>query len=149
MTHPDRTDADAAILIKLSTRIAAPIERVWAVHTDIDAWASWRTDITESHMDQPVEPGSSFHWSTPRLAIDSTIYSVDAPHRILWGGSGHGITGIHLWTFETDGDHTVVYSEMSWDGEPVRSDLENQRNGLTHSLSSWLDKLRETAESAS
>ncbi|MFJ4654501.1 SRPBCC family protein [Nocardia sp. NPDC088792] len=148
MTYPDHADTDAAVVIRLGTRVSAPIERVWALLTDIDGWNTWRPDIVESRMAEPLAPGSTFHWSTSRLAVDSTIYDVEAPRRILWGGSAHGITGIHLWTFETDGAATLVNTEMSWDGVPVRADLENQRAGLTQSLTLWLEKLCETAEAA-
>ncbi|MFD6160018.1 SRPBCC family protein [Nocardia sp. NPDC060256] len=148
MDYPEHPDTDAAVVVEQSIRIGAPIERVWALHTAIGAWTTWRTDITEATMDEPLKPGSTFHWHTPRIGIESTIYAVDAPHRILWGGSQHGITGIHLWTFEADDDGTLVHSTMSWDGDPVRADLDNQRDGLANSMHVWLEKLRETAESA-
>jgi hypothetical protein len=74
------------------------------------------------------------------------VYAVDAPHRILWGGPAHGITGIHEWTFTADGDATVVRTAESWDGEPVRADAGNLREALSASLVAWLGHLRRTAE---
>ncbi|MEU7141379.1 hypothetical protein ABZ942_18130 [Nocardia sp. NPDC046473] len=41
-----------------------------------------------------------------------------------------------------------MHSTMSWDGDPVRADLDNQRDGVANSMHGWLEKLRETAESA-
>ena len=86
------------------------------------------------------------HWSTAGLQIASTVYAVEAPHRILWGGPAQGIIGIHEWTFTAAGDATIVTTAESWDGKPVRADTDNLRQALDASLVSWLDHLRKTAE---
>jgi uncharacterized protein YndB with AHSA1/START domain len=146
MTYPEHVDETAAIVVRRSIRVDAPIDRVWRLHTDINGWTHWQRDIDSADADGPIGVGSTFHWSTAGLSIASTVYAVDAPYRILWGGPAHGITGIHQWTFTPDGDATVVHTEESWDGEPVHADLENLRNALDASLASWLDHLRKAAE---
>ncbi len=40
----------------------------------------------------------------------------------------------------------MVHTAESWDGEPVRADLENLRDALDASLVSWLKHLRKAAE---
>ncbi|MFI5779484.1 SRPBCC family protein [Nocardia sp. NPDC051570] len=147
MNYPTEVNADAAIVVRLDTRIAAPIDRVWALHTAIDDWPAWHDDITAARLDGPLRPGAVFHWSTTGLDIESTVYAVSAPHRILWGGPAQGITGIHCWTFESDGNGTLVHTEESWDGDPVRENQEFLTKALTDSLHSWLEILRRTAES--
>ncbi|MFQ6330645.1 SRPBCC family protein [Nocardia sp. CWNU-33] len=128
--------------------VDATLQRVWELHTDISAWSAWQTDITASAIDGLVEPGTVFHWSTFGLDIDSTIYAVDAPHRILWGGPAHGITGVHLWTFtEVDGK-VHVHTEESWDGVPIRADIAGMHAALDGSLAAWLEYLKKTTESA-
>ncbi|MEV6324074.1 SRPBCC family protein [Nocardia sp. NPDC051787] len=146
MTTARGIDQNAPIVVRLETRIAAPVEAVWALHTGIDDWTTWHTDITEARLNGSLAPGSRFRWSTAGLTIDSTLYAVEAPHRILWGGPAHGITGIHCWTFEADGDTTLVRTEESWGGEPVRANTDAMRHALEQSLRRWLDILRETAE---
>ncbi|MFD8614598.1 hypothetical protein [Streptomyces sp. NPDC059631] len=74
------------------------------------------------------------HTSSAGLSIGSTIYAVEAPRRILWGGTAHGITAIHEWRFEPDGDGTQVRNEDSWSGAPVDADTENLRKLLSQSL---------------
>ncbi|MFF1487643.1 SRPBCC family protein [Streptomyces sp. NPDC058319] len=86
------------------------------------------------------------HTSSAGLSIGSTIYAVEAPRRILWGGTAHGITAIHEWRFEPDGDGTQVRNEESWSGAPVDADTENLRKLLSQSLDAWLERLRRTAE---
>ncbi|MEU8024715.1 MULTISPECIES: SRPBCC family protein [Micromonospora] len=142
-------DENAAVVVRREIRVDAPIERVWQLHTDVNGWTHWQGDIDTAHADGPLAPGSEFRWSTAGLSIVSTVHAVDAPHRILWGGPAHGITGVHEWTFTPDGDGTVVRTAESWDGEPVRADRDNLRDALDASLASWLDQLRKAAESTS
>jgi len=138
-------DEDAAVVVRREIRIDAPIDRVWDLHTDVNGWTSWQIDIDTAYADGPLQAGSTFHWSTAGLQITSTVYAVDAPHRILWGGPAHGITGIHEWTFNADGDATVVHTVESWDGDLVRADADNLRNALDTSLAAWLEHLHEAA----
>ncbi|WP_327008628.1 SRPBCC family protein [Dactylosporangium sp. NBC_01737] len=138
-------DENAAVVARHQVRIDAPIERVWALHTDVNRWTDWQSDIDTAHADEPLRPGATFHWSTAGLQIASTVYAIDAPHRILWGGPAHGITGIHEWTFTADGESTIVTTAESWDGEPVRADADNMRQALDASLIAWLELLRKAA----
>ncbi len=139
-------DESAAVVVRHQIRINAPINQVWALHTDVNNWTTWQTDIDTAVTDEPLQPGVTFHWSTAGLQVASTVYAVDAPHRILWGGPAHGITGIHEWTFTPDGDATLVATAESWDGEPVRADADNLRQALDASLVGWLNLLRKAAE---
>ncbi|MEU1869517.1 uncharacterized protein YndB with AHSA1/START domain [Streptomyces ambofaciens] len=144
--YPSGIDETAPVISRHSIRIAAPIERVWQLHTDVGAWPRWQTDIESARMDGPVTPGGTFHWVSAGLSIGSTIYAVEAPRRILWGGTAHGITAIHEWRFEADGEGTQVRNEESWSGSPVDADVENQRKLLSQSLDAWLELLRRIAE---
>ncbi|MFI5494208.1 SRPBCC family protein [Actinoplanes sp. NPDC051859] len=139
-------EEDAAVVVRREIRIAAPIDRVWHLHTDVNGWRRWQTDIDTAYADGPLLPGSTFHWSTAGLNIASTVYAMAAPHRILWGGPAHGITGVHEWTFTAEGNRTLVRTAESWDGNPVRADPHNLRAALDTSLASWLDLLRAAAE---
>ncbi|MFI9593756.1 SRPBCC family protein [Nonomuraea sp. NPDC052265] len=139
----------ALLLVKVvaaEVEIAAPLQRVWHLHTDVNSWPSWQSDITEATADGPLEAGSVFRWSTFGLDITSTVHAVEAPQRILWGGPAHGITGVHQWTFTERNGVVLVETEESWDGEPVLADLENMRAALNASLTSWLIYLKTAAE---
>ncbi|ADB30253.1 hypothetical protein Kfla_1149 [Kribbella flavida DSM 17836] len=145
-TFPTQIDLTAPVVVRLSIEIAAPLERVWQLHTDVNRWADWQTDIATAVTDAPLAPGVSFRWTTHHLDIVSTVYAVEPPQRILWGGPAHGITGIHQWTFEQAGGITTVRTEDSWAGEPVLTDIDGMRKALTASLEAWLDRLKATAE---
>ncbi|QAY68736.1 SRPBCC family protein [Xylanimonas protaetiae] len=143
---PTTIDESATVVVRREVRIEAPVDLVWRLHTDVAAWPSWQTDVEAAHVDGPLVPGATFRWSTHGLDVASTVYAVDAPRRILWGGPAQGITGIHEWTFTPDGDATIVRTAESWEGDPVRADAENLRAALDASLGSWLALLRGKAE---
>jgi uncharacterized protein YndB with AHSA1/START domain len=145
---PEHIDEGAPVVVRLGTEIAAPVDRVWRVHTDVNRWTEWQSEITSAVADAPLAPGVDFRWSTHGLDIVSTVYVFEPPHRIVWGGPAQGIVGIHEWVFEQVGDTTVVRTEESWDGEPVRSDVAGLTKALTASLQEWLNLLKATAERA-
>jgi uncharacterized protein YndB with AHSA1/START domain len=145
-TIPASIDESATVVVRRETRIAAPVDLVWRLHTAVAAWPTWHTDVDTAELDGPLVPGATFTWSTHGLEVASTVYAVDAERRILWGGPAQGITGIHEWTFEADGDATIVRTAESWEGDPVRADATNLHAALDASLASWLELLRTTAE---
>lgn len=144
------TDIDTAAPVVAVHEIVidAPLERVWALHTDIAGWTAWQTDIGAAAIDGPIAPGTRFHWSTFGLDIESTIYAVEGPRRIVWGGPAHGITGIHVWTFTAEGDSVRVRTAESWDGAPILADVDGMGAALDSALTGWLGHLKRTAESA-
>ncbi|MFF5205273.1 SRPBCC family protein [Streptosporangium sp. NPDC000396] len=141
-------DTEAAVVVRRGIMVNAPLGRVWDLHTDVSSWPSWQPDITAARADGPLVPGAVFHWHTAGLDIASTVYAVEAPSRILWGGPAHGITGIHQWTFDEEDGAVHVRTEESWDGDPVRADVEGLRVALDGSLAAWLEHLKKAAESA-
>lgn len=145
-TTPNGIDESATVVVRREVRIEAPIDLVWRLHTDVAGWPAWQTDVDSAQIDGPLVPGATFRWSTHGLEVTSTVYEVDAPRRILWGGPAQGITGIHEWTFTADGDATIVRTAESWEGDPVRADSENLGAALDASLGSWLELLRAKAE---
>lgn len=139
-------DADAPVVVRRDVAVDAPLRRVWRLHADVSAWPRWQPDITTAHAVGPLRAGASFRWSTGGLDIDSTVYAVRAPHRIVWGGAAHGIVGVHLWEFVTEGEAVRVRTAESWDGEPVRADVAGMRAALDASLAAWLAHIKRAAE---
>lgn len=141
-------DASAPVVVRREIAIDAPLQRVWQLHTDVPSWPRWQPDITAARAAGPLCAGDAFRWSTSGLDIESTVYVIEAPHRILWGGPAHGIIGVHLWTFDATGSSVRVRTEESWDGDPVRADVVGMRAALGESLAAWLAHLKRAAENA-
>ncbi|MFF5207172.1 hypothetical protein [Streptosporangium sp. NPDC000396] len=53
-------DTDAAVVVRLDTVIEAPLERVWQLHTDVNGWPAWQSDITAASAEGPLVPVATF-----------------------------------------------------------------------------------------
>ena len=149
MTVPSAIDSTAPVLAHHEVEIRAPLDEVWRLHTDVNAWTTWQSDITTASIEGAFGVGDSFGWSSYGLAVTSTIYAITDHSRILWGGTGDGITGIHEWLFSETPDGVRVTTNESFAGQPVEADATNMQSLLDASLVSWLDHLKKAAESAS
>ncbi|MFI1397504.1 SRPBCC family protein [Streptomyces sp. NPDC020681] len=130
-------------------RIAAPVETVWRLHTDIAAWPTWNSGIDMAVLDGELKVGASFRWLTHGLDITSTVAALEPYKHIAWGGPAAGIDGVHHWTFERCGDgETLVVTEESWAGPPVDADPDGLLAALDQSLVAWLQDLKSTGEKA-
>jgi uncharacterized protein YndB with AHSA1/START domain len=142
-------DESAPVIVRLSTVIDAPLELVWALHTDINTWADWNKDVDEAKLEGPLLPGASFHWKTHGLDITSTVRELVPGERLVWGGPAGGIEGVHVWTFEQTGDQVTVHTEESWSGDPVEAATAELGQALNASLTTWLAALKSRAEQQS
>uniref|UniRef100_A0AAU2JYB0 SRPBCC family protein n=1 Tax=Streptomyces sp. NBC_00049 TaxID=2903617 RepID=A0AAU2JYB0_9ACTN len=141
-------DETAPVIARLSTVIDAPLERVWALHTDIDAWPSWNAHVDQAELDGPLLPGNFFHWKTHGMDIVSTILEIVPGERLVWGGPANGIDGVHVWAFERIGSQVRVHTEESWSGVLVEAAADILGRALHDSLTTWLGVLKARAEQA-
>ncbi|MFJ1790944.1 SRPBCC family protein [Kitasatospora griseola] len=142
-------DTTAPVIVRLSSEIEAPLETVWSLHTRIDDWPVWNTDIDQARLEGPLAEGTSFTWRTHGLDITSTVQELVPGARIVWGGPAGGIEGVHVWTFEQNGDRVLVHTEESWSGAPVEAAADQLRDALRTSLEDWLSCLKNRAEKRS
>jgi len=149
MTTPTDIDRTAPVIVHHEIDINAPLDTVWRLHTDVNGWPAWQTDITAARLDGRFEPGASFTWTSYGFTVTSTIYAVAERARTLWGGAASGIMGIHEWVYRqtpTGGVHVTTHESFS--GEPVAADAIRMQSALDKSLTDWLQHLKATAESA-
>jgi uncharacterized membrane protein len=147
MSIPTDVDIDAPVRVHHETDIDAPLDTVWQLHTDVNAWPAWQTEITAAHIDGAFQPGTSFEWTSYGFTVVSTIYAVAERARVLWGGMAGGITGVHEWVFSETPTGVHVATNESFAGEPVQADVTAMRSALDSSLISWLAHLKAAAES--
>ena len=146
MVTPTDVDRDAPVVAALAIDIDASRDRVWRLHTNVNAWPTWQPDIADATAEEPLRPGASFEWSTYGMDITSTVYALDEGVRILLGGTANGITGVHEWTFADSPSGVHVTTTESSAGEPVAADVDNMQALLDQSLQSWLQHLKDAAE---
>lgn len=105
---------DAEIFIK------APIETVWHVLSDFEAWPRWNKSISRIKLEGPINPGTTFVWMAGGSKIISRLEEVDAPKTLAWTGRTLGIRAVHTWRLDEAADGTRVYTEESFEGFVVR-----------------------------
>ena len=147
LSTPTGIDHAAPVIARHEIDISAPLEIVWRLHTDVNDWTTWQTDITASHADGSFEPGASFDWTSFGFSVRSTIYEVVDRSRVLWGGTAEGITGVHEWQFDESSGVVHVTTIEFFAGEPVAADSTAMQSMLDTSLTSWLAHLKAAAES--
>lgn len=143
---PDDIDRSAPILAHHRTVIQAPLSLVWRLHTDVEAWPTWQTDIAWARLTEPFVPGTTFTWHTAGLDVASTLYQIEPERHTLWGGPAHGIDGIHAWNFTQDADGVQVSTEESWRGAALEGQVPQMQSALDSSLVRWLQHLKSEAE---
>lgn len=147
MPAPTGIDRNAPVISDLEIDITAPREHVWNLHTDVGAWPTWQTDISDTDISQPLAPGTTFRWTTYGMTIPSVVYAVEEGTRILWGSTVSGITGIHEWTFTDTHSGVRVATKQSFSGVLLAAAAGNVQKILDQALMSWLRKMKSKAES--
>ena len=142
-------DRDAPVITHHQVDIAALLDVVWHLHTDVNGWPSWNPEITAAKIEGEFEQGNSFTWTSYGLTVTSTIHVVKDHARTLWSGPVQGIMGIHEWRFEPTRSGVHVATEESWSGDPVEADPNSLRAALDESLVSRLGRMKTQAESVS
>ena len=143
---PTSVDTTAPVLAHHEIEIKAPIDAVWALHVDVNGWTSWNPEMTSAHLEGALEPGATFDWESYGFPVTSHVYEVDAGHRILWGGTAGGITGVHEWLFSPTVEGVHVVTNESFAGDPVAADVAGLQSQLDASLVAWLGRLKAAAE---
>lgn len=145
---PKDIDGTAPVISRHSITIAAPVNRIWEIHTDVAAWPSWQEDITTVRIDGSLSIGKSFTWETSGIdaEITSEVYALEPASRTLWGGMVTGIMGVHEWRFEAQKSQTIVRTAESWSGQPVAESPAELQHALDESLERWLKFLMNRAE---
>jgi Polyketide cyclase / dehydrase and lipid transport len=142
MAVPIGIDRSAPVIALHEIDIEAPVDTVWQLHVDVNAWPIWQTDITAAHIDGALKPGVSFDWTSYGFSVTSTVYDLAERARVLWGGTSGGITGVHEWLLTETPSGVHVTTTESFAGEPVEADTPGMQTLLDASLTAWLGHLK-------
>lgn len=137
---------DAPVITYQQITINAPVEKVYAVMSDIDQWATWHADVKDPKITGAFRKGSSFNWKSEGLTIHSTLHTVVPNQKIGWSGRALGAFAIHNWSFTESNGQTTVIVEESMEGWLVSLMRQKFQAGLEQSLEVWLKNLKTKAE---
>src|SRR3712207_5469019 len=88
-------DLGAPVIARHEIAIEAPLDIVWSLLVDVEAWPTWNPDIIRVVLERPIAAVSSFRWETAGISIRSTIYAMTERAMLLWGGPTVGVLGVH------------------------------------------------------
>jgi uncharacterized membrane protein len=93
-------NAAAPAIARGEIEVAAPVETVWRVLTEVAKWPTWNSDVKSAVVDGSLSAGTTFRWKAGPGTITSTVGSTDPPRRIDWTGTTVGIKAIHVHELE-------------------------------------------------
>jgi uncharacterized protein YndB with AHSA1/START domain len=101
-------DSKAPLQARKQIVINTPVEKVWALETDINHWSTWQPGVSVAMLEGPLQAGTVFRWRAMGLRITSRLQEVEPPRRISWTGDSIGSKAIHVWDFEAREDGTTL-----------------------------------------
>lgn len=126
--------------------IGARPETVWDTLTDLRTWPQWMPGVKTMQVDEPVRVGTTFQWKAGPSTIRSEILESERPHSVGWKGRTLGITAVHVWRMELEGETTRVFTQESWSGLLARALRASMKKTVRKALDDGLPALRREAE---
>lgn len=140
----------APVLANQSIDIAAPVEIVWEVLSNIEEWPNWQDPVTKSEVRGTLEEGVIFIWKADGLRFRSRIHTLQEPVLMGWTGTTFGAQAVHNWQLEDNGStanpRTTVRVEESLQGVFPLLLAKSMSTDLEKGMSEQLDALKRTAE---
>jgi uncharacterized membrane protein len=109
-------DTKAPLKAKKDIVIDAPVSHVWMVQSDIRNWPKWQKDVSYAELRGKLAKGTVFTWKAMGMNITSELQEVVENKIIGWSGKSIGMSAIHVWKFEKQGNKTRVITEESLSG---------------------------------
>ena len=139
-------DRNAPLVARREIVIDAPLEVVWKLQTDFQAWPEWQGNVVAVVMEGDLVPGTVFRWKANGVKIVSTLQEVEPMRRISWTGTSPGMRAIHIWNFKPSNGGVRVVTEESLSGWFARLLKLFDRRFLEKSLEGSLGTLKRAAE---
>lgn len=140
------TNPNALVKATKSITIEASPEKVWAVLTDINHWATWQTDISRPTLNGPLQSNTTFDWKTGGAGIHSTLHTVEPNKSLGWTGKTFGMYAIHNWTLTEVASGTQVSVDETMEGFLAGLFKKSFNRNLDRDMQHWLELLKAEVE---
>lgn len=77
----------APVKSKNQIEIAASIDTVWKILTEINDWPKWQKSVTEVIVNSKIKEGSQFNWKAGGLSFKSKIHTSIPKSEFGWTGT--------------------------------------------------------------
>ena len=146
LTTMKTINQNAPVKCSKSISIKASPEKVWAVMTNIDQWATWQSDISKPKLNGALAVNTTFDWKTGGVNIHSTLHTVEPFSRFGWTGKTMGMFAIHNWTLSEKNGQTLVVVDESMQGFLAGLLKKSFNKNLARDMQHWLDLLKKECE---
>jgi uncharacterized protein YndB with AHSA1/START domain len=141
----ERIDTRAPVTAAYEVEIDAPVQRVWDLLGNPQAWPSFAPEVHDVHLDAPVAADTGFTWANGRARMKSRFAVVEPGREITWTGVSSGFKAVHRHLLEAAGDgSTRVRSEESMAGPLLVLFYGSAK--LQTGIEAWLAGLKTAAE---
>ena len=140
--------------IEHTVHIAADMETVWSIFTDLTCWKEWSTVLGDSSSEHStLTEGKRFNFCLRPFAlpvhVEPVVEEVIPGKRIIWSGEKYGIHARHEFIFNESNRIVQVLSREIFTAGLIRGILFQFSKGKLHQLSiKMLNELKEAAEKA-
>ncbi len=90
---------------EVTTTIAAPADRVWAILSDVERWPTWTASVTSVVLDGPLAEGAKAKIRQPKLPVTTWTVTEVVPGRSF------------TWEARAPGSHATGRHEVTPTGE--------------------------------
>ncbi len=138
-------DERAQVQATAEISVAAPVEKVWRLISQIDRWPSWNPAVRDVQVHGGVAVDMSFDWVNGKSRIRSTLAVVDPLHEITWSGVSAGVRAVHRNMLEQTPDGMVRVRSTESMSMPFLGLIFSSEK-LRAGLNDWLATLKQAAE---
>jgi hypothetical protein len=109
--------------------IAATEREIWTVIADIASWPTWNPAVREAVVQDELEVGARFRFSTPFGRLTCRVTQVDAPRTLAWTGRVLTVAQRQVWQVDgrPAGAHVVTEATMTGPGARLFKRRLNER----------------------
>ncbi|HSF61407.1 MAG TPA: SRPBCC domain-containing protein [Gaiellaceae bacterium] len=140
-------DRNAPVCVEREIEIAAPIEVVWGVLTDLDDLPRWFSLGESVAIDGPLAPGATIRMKGRGTGtITATIEVADEPSTFGWTSRTFGLAVMSVWRLDRYEGGTRVEKGESMSGLPARLLRRPLQKKTVEFMETWLHDLKVEAE---
>lgn len=142
-----KINSNAPAYYKTQIIIDAPVEKVWAMLSNISSWPDWNTEVKSATLNGKLEPGTTFRWKSGGSTVTSKLLEVTAPNTIGWSGRTMSIAAHHVFVLAQTSNGTTVTTEECFEGLLTSLFRNYMQKTLQKSLDKNLADLKTACES--
>jgi uncharacterized protein YndB with AHSA1/START domain len=145
--HPMYRLALRFLCVEREIEIAAPIEVVWGVLTDLDDVPRWFSLGESVAIDEPLASGAIIRMKGRGTGkITATIAGADEPNVLGWTSRSFGLSVVSVWRLDRREGGTRVARGESMNGLPARLLRRPLHTKVVGFMETWLQDLKVEAE---